>query len=486
MALQAATSLLGAKAGAKLPTALKFRLFATLAPLARVLAASPGQAVLHALTTFLAALLPLAVLQDVLSSPVRAVVEAFFADSASDAAFASGCALASALDGLEWPLWDTALGQQVLTATARELASPAAEANGKAKPKAGDDSAFDNAETVPSRRDNSLALLGRLAESARLRGLVAKGGAAVVAWEKNVGALVEGTIARWTEQYEGDPGAVDVEETFELFDVLHVAPFLPSRRDAILPLLATLATTVAATPSTEARVAYLSSPASPAQVLGSALATFHAVSATLKKQHPALDTLVGSVEPMIANFAWHRQVMHGLSLLSLARLASDKGTPAARQSIYDAILPNLLSEDAQLRRASLEIALTLFPPAEAPVAADLVARCIDVEDAPLTVQGAREKSMKVRKLGIVAHGQIGKEGTTEDVKPALDVVLRYLTGAHSLHLFLVASNSLTQSRNPQPCARSTSSPSGPRRPRPSRSSPPASRTRCGPRARTSS
>ncbi|GAA5903256.1 hypothetical protein JCM8208_002254 [Rhodotorula glutinis] len=431
VALQAATSLMGVKGGARLPAALKPRLFAALSPLARLLAPSstPTPALLHALTTYLSALLPLAVLQDVLSSPVRTLLEAFFAPTASDAVFAAGCTLASALDGLEWQMWDTALGQHVLVASARELgsssSSPAAAASA---------SAFDEAAAVPTKRDNSLALLGRLAESARLRSLVAKGGAAVVAWEKSVGALVEGAVVRWTEQYDQDPAAADAEQTYELFDVLHVAPCVPSRREAILPLLATLATTVAATPSTEARVAYLSSAASPAQVLGSTLATFSAVSASAKKPQQssssvaaALDELVSAVEPTVTNFAWHRQVMHGISVLSLARLASDRGTPEQRQAIYDAILPNLLSEDAQLRRASLEIALSLFPPAEAPVAADLVARCIDVEDAPLTVQGAREKSMKVRKLGIIAHGQIGKEGTTEDVKPALDIVLRYLT-----------------------------------------------------------
>jgi len=486
---------MGVKGGARLPAALKPRLFAALSPLARLLAApppapTPTPALLHALTTYLSALLPLAVLQDVLSSPVRTILEALFAPTASDAVFAAGCALASALDGLEWQMWDTALGQHVLTASARELGSASTPAPAAS-------SAFDEAAAVPSKRDNSLALLGRLAESARLRALVAKGGAAAVAWEKSVGALVEGAVVRWTAQYDADPAAVDAEQTHELFDVLHVAPCVPSRREAILPLLAALATTVAATPSTEARVAYLSSAASPAQVLGSTLATFSAVSssASAKKSQQAsssaaLDELVSAVEPMITNFAWHRQVMHGISVLSLARLASDRGTPEQRAAIYDAILPNLLSEDAQLRRASLEIALSLFPPAEAPVAADLVARCIDVEDAPLTVQGAREKSMKVRKLGIVANGQIGKEGTTEDVKPALDIVLRYLTGASpALLLFPPRSCSRAVADAvlfPQPCARSTSSRSGPRRRPRSRSSPAASPTPSGPRARASS
>ena len=128
---------------------------------------------------------------------------------------------------------------------------------------------------------------------------------------------------------------------------------------------------------------------------------------------------------MILNFSWHRQVMHGVASLNLARLASDR-SEAAKTAIYDSILPNLLSEDALLRLSSLEIAATLFPPDETPVAADLVAKCIEAEQMPLSVQGAREKSMKLRKLGLVANGQLGRDG--EDEKPALDIVVRYLTG----------------------------------------------------------
>lgn len=128
---------------------------------------------------------------------------------------------------------------------------------------------------------------------------------------------------------------------------------------------------------------------------------------------------------MIKNFAWHRGVMQGIAALELAKVASDI-SEESQKAIYDAVLPNLFSEDSSLRLSSLQIGATLFPVEEAPVAADLIAKCIEVEEMPLTVMGAREKSMKVRKLGIVAHGQLGREG--EDVKPALDIVLRYLTG----------------------------------------------------------
>ncbi|EGU13301.1 hypothetical protein RTG_00465 [Rhodotorula toruloides ATCC 204091] len=418
--LQAVTSFVGVKAGARLPASLKPRLFASLAPLSRLIAHSPAppSAFLHHTTAYLSTVLPLAVLSDVLSSPVRSIIDALFSADRDASVFASACALATTLDGVEWPLWDTALGAAVFTATAREVSS--SSSNGKAKT---DASAFD--ELVASKKENSLVLLARLAESGRLRALVEKGGAHVVAWEKSVGALAEQAIKGWKEAFEADRN-IDEEKTHELLDVLAIVPFIPSRRNDLLVLLADLAQVVATMPATEARVAYLSSAASPALVLGSTLSAFEATSSRLKSPSPALQTLATSVELIIAHFAWHRRVMHGLSSLSLARLASDR-SPEARKAIYDAILPNLLSEDSVLRRSSLEIAQTLYPENEAPVAADLIAKCIEVEDMPLTVQGAREKSMKVRKLGIVANSQLGKEGSAEELEPVLEVILRYLT-----------------------------------------------------------
>ncbi|KAJ8296970.1 U3 small nucleolar RNA-associated protein 20 [Rhodotorula toruloides] len=419
--LQAVTSFVGVKAGARLPTSLKPRLFSSLAPLSRLIAHSPAppSAFLHHTNAYLSTVLPLGVLSDVLSSPVRSTIDALFSADRDASVFAAACALATTLDGVEWPLWDTALGAAVLTATAREVSSSSSP-NGKSKT---DGSAFD--EVVASKKENSLVLLARLAESGRLRALVEKGGTHVVAWEKSIGELAELTIRGWKEAFEADRN-VDEEKTHELLDVLAIVPFIPSRRNDLLNLLADLATVVATMPATEARVAYLSAAASPALVLGSTLSAFEATSSRLKSPSPALQTLTASVESIIAHFAWHRRVMHGLSSLSLARLASAR-SPEARKAIYDAILPNLLSEDSVLRRSSLEIAQTLYPANEAPVAADLIAKCIEVEDMPLTVQGAREKSMKVRKLGIVANSQLGKEGSTEELEPVLEVVLRYLT-----------------------------------------------------------
>lgn len=417
--LQAIASHVGVQEGARLPASLKPRLLASLAPLSRLLTQSPPAAFLHALNDFLATLLPLAVLSDVLASNVRGLIESFFATDASETVFAAGCALASTLDEVAWPLWDTAFGATLLGATARELS---ASKDKKGKAESTDGSAFAEA----SIRDNSRALLAHLASTGRLQAVVDKGGAALVAWEKSTAALAQSTISNWQSAFAA--GRTDLDDLdLELIDMLRIAPHLPQHRQAILPVLADLAAVVAKTPSSEARVAYLSSPANPAQVLASVLAAIAGISSRMKKAPSMAESLSNSVEAIIANFAWHRQVMHGLSALSLARNASNR-SGTTREAVEAAILPNLLSEDTVLRRSALEIAMSLYPASETPTAADLIAKCIEVEDMPLTVQGAREKSMKVRRLGIVAHAQLGKEGSTEPVEPVLNIILRYLTG----------------------------------------------------------
>ncbi|GAA6061993.1 hypothetical protein JCM10212_004271 [Sporobolomyces blumeae] len=410
VALKALTCLVGVRKGSRIPASAKPKLFSLLPSLTSLLGATPSSAFLSHLVTFLASLLPQSVLSDVLASPVRSILESFFADDASEAVFASGCTLASVLDQTEWNLFETSLGKLVLESTGRHFASTSSPASS---------SEFGQVD----KKKNSLALLAKLTHSGRLGKLTQKGGQATAVWEKNVGEVCERVVGEWQEAFRQGT-EVEEDKTFELLDVLLIAPFLPSRRRGLLPLVASLAETVASTPATDARTAYLTSACSPAQVLGAALTTYSAITETSPADPSTTQSLADHVKAMILNFAWHRGVMHGVATLGLARLASDR-SEAAKTAIYDSILPNLLSEDAFLRLSSLEIAATLFPASEAPVAADLVAKCIEAEQMPLSVQGAREKSMKLRKLGLVANGQLGRDG--EDEKPALDVVVRYLT-----------------------------------------------------------
>ena len=223
-------------------------------------------------------------------------------------------------------------------------------------------------------------------------------------------------------------------QNHRLLSVLLIVPQLPSFQATLLPLIVDLALSIASTASSTARTAFLESASSPAQILGASLLAFSRMSTTDKES----DRLAGGVVKMIEGFSWHRGVMQGVAGLSLAKTAADMS--ADHQSrIYSSILPNLLSEDSLLRLSSLQIADSLFPSAQRPVTNDLIQRCMEVEQVELSVMGAREKSMKVRKLGIVAHGQLGKDGEKEE--EALDVVLRYLTGKFLHMVFAIIQQS---------------------------------------------
>lgn len=417
------------------------KLFALLSPISKLvlLPSTPPPPFLHSYTTMTVGLLLLATFQDVLSGGAKDSIEVLFANPGSTPdTFSAGCTLVTSLDEVQWNHFSTSLTPLVLRETARYVASEVKEKKKEMK--------FGEVSPVT----NSLSLLARLAWSGRLRTIVDGGTTAVKTWERTIGARCEASIKSWTDTYKsGTPSEDEVSsnerhgakvqlidsfppasQTHELLDVLLIAPQLPYFHRTLLSLVADLAATVAATPSSTSRAAFLESSASPAQALGAALLAFSRITAVSKSPDPAvLLSLAQTVVPMIQGFAWHRGVMQGIAALELAKVASDQSEDNQKK-VYDSILPNLMSEDSSLRLASLQIGATLFPPEITPVAADLIVKCIEVEEMPLTVQGAREKSMKVRKIGIVANGQLGRDG--EEVKPALDIILRYLTGMSPL------------------------------------------------------
>lgn len=215
-------------------------------------------------------------------------------------------------------------------------------------------------------------------------------------------------------------------------DVLIVTPHIPYFHKTVLPLIAELISVIAQTSPDVARAAFLKSAVSPAQILGSGLIAFSKIATKLAKREEKIGkVLSNSVLAMIEGFSWHRSVMEGIASLQLT-VAGAEDLPEIRERIFKALLPNLLSEDSLLRLSSLQIAASIFGKERTPVASDLIGKCIEVEEMPLSVQGAREKSMKLRKLGIVANGQLGRDG--EATEQILEIILRYLTGSFCFFL----------------------------------------------------
>ncbi|SCV68516.1 BQ2448_637 [Microbotryum intermedium] len=383
------------KKGARISAAAKIQLFAILASYAQLVpSASAPASFVQAYTSATISLLLRASFQDVLSSAVRDSIDVLFTTPST---FANACTLALALDDLAWPHYSTSIANHVLTTTAKHL----------------EDEMEEEVEFGQlSKRTNAMTVLARLAWSGRLASLRESGGGLPKAWEKVVADRCEALIRRWIQTYSESTKTVERpndDATHEVLDALLVIPQLPSHRTALLTLLCDLIIAISPTPAMQARSKFLETAANPAQVLGAALLS---IARTQSASDDVVDRLRPSLLNILQGFSWHRGVMQGIAGLELA----SKTTTAAgsahdeAQQVYEAVIPNLLSEDSSLRLTSLEI-LTSLLEEEEQVALDLMDKMIE--------------SMKVRKIGIVAHAQLSQDGKGTEM--IVGILLRYLT-----------------------------------------------------------
>ncbi|KAM0753788.1 hypothetical protein T439DRAFT_163472 [Meredithblackwellia eburnea MCA 4105] len=412
--VKAADTLAGVRKGVKISEQYRPRFFTLLSTLATFLPEHPPVSFLDSLAKSTVSILRLSALSDVLSGGAKQVIQSLFTfDSDSDSGqasasvFATACAVATSLDSMDWSFFDTLVLPPLLSATARLVRQSVT----------GD---VEFGQLAPAR--NSLTLVANLANSGRLSKAARSSAVAFRAWESAVTPELLNNLKNWTKAYLSSEETEDVQ-TLELLETLAIIPHLSTSTAEFLPLLVDLALATSATPSNVSRAAYLSTPVNPAHVLGTTLATIGKLT-SVAASDKELVRLASALVPLVESFSWHRAVLNGVSSILLSHASKDQSL-AAQTKLYDAILPNLLSEDSLLRLSSLRITATLFPASTTPVAADLIAKCIEVEEMPLTVQGAREKSMKLRKIGIVASNQLGRDG--EEVTQVLEIVLRYLT-----------------------------------------------------------
>ncbi|SCZ90492.1 BZ3500_MvSof-1268-A1-R1_Chr1-3g02022 [Microbotryum saponariae] len=393
------------KKGGRISATAKPQLFAILASYAKLVAsASAPASFVQAYTSATISLLLQASFKDVLSGAVRDSIDVLWTTSST---FANACTLALALDDVAWPHYSTSIANHVLTTTAKYLEG---EEEG------------DVELGQLSNQTNAMTLLARLAWSGRLASLRESSGGLSKSWERVVTDRCEVLIRAWIQTYSESTKIVDDDATHEVLNALLVLPQLPSHRTALLSLLCDLIIAISPTPAMQARTKFLETAANPAQVLGAALLS---IARAQETSGHVVDRLRPSLLKILQGFSWHRGVMQGIAGLELASSSStsDSITDQASQ-VYEAVVPNLLSEDSSLRLTSLEILTTLFEEKDK-VALDLMEKMMEVERMVLSVQGAREKSMKVRKIGIVAHAQLGKEG--QGTEMIVGVLLRYLT-----------------------------------------------------------
>ncbi|KAK4055206.1 U3 snoRNP protein [Microbotryomycetes sp. JL201] len=312
-------------------------------------------------------------LQELLSGGFKIAFEGFFAQSALSELLDAGCAILCILDKLDWPQFPAFVSPILFTNGKRGLESSAGR--------------------------KWMALVARLARTGRLTTMLSSTSVSASLFEQVLRSRCS--------------------EDTELLDALSIVAKLKSSRTALQSDLVQLCVRYADSSADVAQADYMSSPANPAQILAVALETVTGA---------ATADLAPLAFKIVDRYSWHRGVMASVSNLAIFSPTSAQDEESA--SLIHSIHRNLLSEDSLLRLSSLRLVAAFFPANDKRIEADLISKCIEVEHLALTVMGAREKSMKIRKIGIIAHAQLDN---VEDTRPILDIVIRYLTAMLKLN-----------------------------------------------------
>ncbi|KAK4057573.1 U3 snoRNP protein [Microbotryomycetes sp. JL221] len=209
----------------------------------------------------------------------------------------------------------------------------------------------------------------------------------------------------------------------EFLDWLSIIAFIEPIRTNLQDSLINLCIKFAKITQTKAVEEFESSPANCSQILAVLLQTVSDVAA---------QRLIPHARDILDGFSWHRGVMSSVANLGIFTTASTTTTSTIEDNqLFSNVLRNLLSEDSSLRLSSLRIVLAFFPIDKGySIEVDLINKCIEVEQMALTVIGAREKSMKIRKIGIVAHAQLDN---VQEPNSIVNVIVRYLTAMLKLN-----------------------------------------------------
>lgn len=248
-------------------------------------------------------------------------------------------------------------------------------------------------------------------------------------------------IAAWSN------GARSSTATGALFDALAVATAISAQRDALRQAVSQLLLQLAdGTTRQEALDSFNDSPFNVPMVASQLLRTLVQLDGEVDAS-----LIGGLLEP----FGFHRCVL-------VECAAAVKMHEVKLVESFGLLLPNLLCEDADVRGSTLRMLAPLFSHTTA--SRELVQKTLEAEDVAMSVEGAREKGIKLRRIGTTAKKHLDDEAVTEDLSQVLQVVTRYLVGEHSAAdaLFRVLT------RASQPCSASTSSHCGRRRSRHSR------------------
>ena len=237
------------------------------------------------------------------------------------------------------------------------------------------------------------ALLARLAEDGHLNEL----GVCSKPIEEHTATLLTAWIAAWkkgkvTERQVRNPVACEIlteirhSQTSEMLDCLNLASRLPKNAPLAQNIFATIKYLTRHTTSSDAKQDFKRTALNSAAILAACLRAFSALRA--EQMLDQEDILL-----ILEKYGWHRLVMKVLG----------------QAACTDQILPNLedmhrilevgiVSEDTEIRSSSLRMLLAAAPGLK------VLKQCLDIENVPMTIQDAREKTSQLRRLGNMLRG----------------------------------------------------------------------------------
>ncbi|KAK7691383.1 hypothetical protein QCA50_004782 [Cerrena zonata] len=243
--------------------------------------------------------------------------------------------------------------------------------------------------------DKSLELLVALVKGHRLDGID-------VVWKQRVQTWVDGRFSDWNR--------TDVQ-MFEFAQILETQHMLPS----LSPLLIRVIESTLNTPA--ARSEFDQRETNSAWLLGASLSC---LSKRKAKEWSDLVDIQTWTRSVIQHWGWSGYTMSGL--VDLIRVHPAHESTLSGEELYDSLQNSLLSHSRLLRLSVLHVLSSVTLPTDS---AEVVKRCLQGEEVSLDVQGARERVLRITRLG---------QSLQDSDSLAVDIAIRWLTAQLKVNL----------------------------------------------------
>lgn len=247
-------------------------------------------------------------------------------------------------------------------------------------------------------------------------------------WKSRLGRLAGNLLSEWDVK-ASDLDTSDIRAACKLLKLCtkldrSAGDFLP----ALTRFLSSIRAQLCSFSEAEAKAEYATAAYSRGYLLSCGLKTLsELVNAGVQGGDTAAKEVIGDVNVLMRAWSWSRGIMSGVG--RLAETALPKKSPL--ETIVSSISGRLQSDDPEIRTGALRILVTgKFPalrtldgqPAD-PEEINVFQHGLQVEDAGMSLHNVRERTTKIRKIGLVLRGL---DVPDEEYAWLIEAIIRYL------------------------------------------------------------